>query len=146
MEKMPQIKLDKINGETFIEQIMKPHTPYYKALKPLFSDSTVHGMAHITGGGIEGNLSRIIPDGLCAEINLNKLKILPIFSYIKTIGTIDEAEMLSTFNCGAGMIVVTEKKHAKRAVEIIKEYYNCYEIGEIKMGDKKVAFKNHIVW
>jgi len=146
MEKMPQIKLDKINGETFIEQIMKPHTPYYKALKPLFSDSTVHGMAHITGGGIEGNLSRIIPDGLCAEINLNQLKILPIFSYIKTIGTIDEAEMLSTFNCGAGMIVVTEKKHAKRAVEIIKEYYNCYEIGEIKMGDKKVAFKNHIVW
>ena len=146
MEKMPQIKLDKINGETFIEQIMKPHTPYYKALKPLFSDSTVHGMAHITGGGIEGNLSRIIPDGLCAEINLNQLKILPIFSYIKTIGTIDEAEMLSTFNCGAGMIVITEKKHAKQAAEIIKKYYNCYEIGEIKMGDKKVAFKNHIVW
>lgn len=146
MEKMPQIKLDKINGETFIEQIMKPHTPYYKALKPLFSDSGVHGMAHITGGGIEGNLGRIIPDGLCAEIDLNKLKTLPVFSYIKTVGNINEAEMLSTFNCGAGMIVIVEREHIRRTVEIIKKYYDCYEIGEIKTGNKKVDFRNHIIW
>lgn len=146
IEKMPQIKLDKINGETFIEQIMKPHTPYYKALKPLFSDFGIHGMAHITGGGIEGNLSRIIPDGLCAEIDLSQLKILPVFSYIKTIGNIDEAEMLSTFNCGAGMIVIAEREYEKQAVEIIKKYYDCYEIGKIRIGDKKVDFKNHIVW
>ena len=146
MEKMPQIKLDKINGETFIEQIMKPHTPYYKSIKSLFSNSRVHGMAHITGGGIEGNLSRIIPNGLCAEIDLDQIKTLPIFSYIKAVGNIDEAEMLSTFNCGVGMIVVVEKQHAKHVEELIKKCYDCYEIGKIKSGDKKIEFKNHIVW
>ena len=146
MEKMPQIKLDKINGETFIEQIMKPHTPYYKAIKSLFSDSSVHGMAHITGGGIEGNLSRIIPNGLCAEIDLEQIKTLPIFSYIKAVGNIGEAEMLSTFNCGVGMIVVIERKHAKQVEELITKYYDCYEIGKIKTGDKKVEFKNQIAW
>lgn len=146
MEKMPQIKLDKINGETFIEQIMKPHTPYYKSIKPLFSDSGVHGMAHITGGGIAGNLSRIIPDGLCAEINLDQVKPLPIFSYIKAVGNIDEAEMLSTFNCGVGLIVVAERHHAKRVTELIKEHCDCYEIGKIVTGGKKVNFNHHIPW
>ncbi len=146
MEKMPQIKLDKINGETFIEQIMKPHTPYYKSIKSLFSDSSVHGMAHITGGGIEGNLGRIIPDGLCAEIYLDKVKTLPIFSYIKSVGNIDDAEMLSTFNCGVGMIVVVEKQNVKRIEELIKNHYDCYEIGKIETGSKKVNFKSHINW
>lgn len=146
MEKMPQIKLNKINGETFIEQIMKPHTPYYKSIKSLFSDSNIHGMAHITGGGIEGNLCRIIPNGLCAEIHLNQVKPLHIFSYIKTVGNIDETEMLSTFNCGVGMIVVVERQHAKRAEAIIEKYYDCYEIGEIRAGNKKVSFTNHIAW
>ncbi len=146
MEKIPQIKLDKINGETFIEQIMKPHTPYYKSIKSLFSDCSVHGMAHITGGGIEGNLCRIIPNGLCAEIHLDQIKPLPIFSYIKTVGNIDETEMLSTFNCGVGMIVVVERQHAKRVEELIRKYYDCYEIGKIETGSKKVSFTNHITW
>ncbi len=146
MEKMPQIKLDKISGETFIEQIMKPHTPYYKSIKCLFSDSSVHGMAHITGGGIEGNLGRIIPNGLCAEIYLDQVKPLPIFSYIKAVGNIDETEMLSTFNCGVGMIVVVERQHAKRVTELIQNHYDCYEIGIIETGSKKVSFKNHITW
>lgn len=146
MEKMPQIKLDKISGETFIEQIMKPHTPYYRSIKSLFSDSSVHGMAHITGGGIAGNLSRIIPNGLCAEIYLDQVKPLPIFSYIKAVGNIDETEMLSTFNCGVGMIVVVERQHAKRVEGLIKNHYNCYKIGIIETGSKKVSFKNHITW
>lgn len=146
MEKMPQIKLHKINGETFIEQIMKPHTPYYKSIKSLFSDSSIHGMAHITGGGIEGNLCRIIPNGLCAEIHLDQVKPLPIFSYIKAVGNIDETEMLSTFNCGVGMIIVVARQHVERVKELIKKYYDCYEIGNIKTGSKKVSFKNHIIW
>lgn len=80
MERMPQMKLDKIEGETFIEQIMKPHTPYYKAVKSLSCHNGVHGMAHITGGGIAGNLCRVIPDGLHAEIDLAKIKTLPLCS------------------------------------------------------------------
>ena len=60
----------------------------------------------ITGGGIEGNVNRIIPDDLCAEIDLSKLRTLPIFQYIKENGNIADNEMLRTFNCGVGLILV----------------------------------------
>lgn len=152
MEKIPQIKLEKIEGETFIEQIMKPHTPYYHvirsitSLKTAFGENPVHGMAHITGGGIEGNLSRIIPTGLCAEIDLAKLKILPLFHFIKNAGNIEEKEMLSTFNCGAGLCMVVKKEDAREITGLVKKQLNCYEIGIVKKGDCRVSFKNHIDW
>lgn len=162
MEKMPQIKLDKIQGKTFIEQIMKPHAPYYHAIQSIipqqatgqtcstFGSGTcrndIHGMAHITGGGIEGNLSRIIPDGLCAEIDLAKMKALPLFRYIKKMGNIDEKEMLSTFNCGVGLCIVTDRDAAKEVASQMSRHYDCYEIGKIKSGGRKIAFKNHLVF
>ena len=98
MDKMPQIKLDKIEDLSFIEQIMKPHTPYYKAIKDLLDKEVIHGMAHITGGGIKGNLCRVIPDGLTARIDLSKLRIPNIFKYIRNNGNIRDEEMLHTFN------------------------------------------------
>jgi phosphoribosylformylglycinamidine cyclo-ligase len=146
MDKLPQIKLDKINGETFIEQIMKPHTPYYRAIKNIFDCEYVHGMAHITGGGIEGNLCRIIPEGLSAEIDLAKVKPVPIFSYIQKISNIEEEEMLSTFNCGVGFNIVVARQYKEQVIKIIAEFYNCYEIGTITDGYRKVVFKNHISW
>lgn len=146
MDKMPQIKLDKIAGETFIEQIMKPHTPYYKAIKQISGNPGVHGMAHITGGGIAGNLCRIIPDGLCAEIDLGCIKPLPVFSYIKKTGSIEEEEMLSTFNCGVGLNILVSEEWKARVIENINRYYQCYEIGRVVKGSKKVDFKNHISW
>lgn len=146
MDKMPQIKLDKIDGVTFIEQIMKPHTPYYKAVKGLFGKDMLHGMAHITGGGIEGNLGRIIPDGMTAEINLSKIRPLPVFRYIKKNGNISDEEMLRTFNCGVGLHVVVDKKDAAAVVRHISEYYACYEVGRICRGAKKVSFINRLEW
>ena len=111
MDKMPQIKLDKIDGLTFIEQIMKPHTPYYKSIKGLFDKDVIHGMAHITGGGIEGNLCRVIPEGLSAKIDLSKLRILNLFKYIRNNGNISDEEMLRTFNCGVGFKYQVNNSH-----------------------------------
>ena len=142
MDKMPQIKLDKVDGETFIEQIMKVHTPYYKAIRTI--KDRVHGMAHITGGGIEGNLSRIIPEGLCAEIDLSKIRTLPIFDYIKRIGSIEEEEMLSTFNCGAGLMIVTGREDAADVINKVKRYYDCYEVGTVMPGSRKILFQEHL--
>lgn len=146
MDKMPQIKLEKIDGLTFIEQIMKPHTPYYKAIKELFSEDVIRGMAHITGGGIEGNLCRIIPDGLSAKIDLSKLQVLNIFKYIRNNGNISDEEMLHTFNCGVGFNVVVSQKHKDTVINHIKKYYNCYEIGKIEKGDAKIVFENRLNW
>lgn len=146
MDKMPQIKLDKIDGLTFIEQIMKPHTPYYKAIKGLFDKNVIRGMAHITGGGIEGNLSRVIPDGLSAKIDLSKLRILKIFQYIRNSGNISDEEMLRTFNCGVGFNVVVNPKDKVEVMNHINRFYDCYEIGTIETGNSKVEFVNRMNW
>lgn len=146
MDKMPQIKLDKIDGLTFIEQIMKPHTPYYRSIKDLFDKDVIHGMAHITGGGIEGNLCRIIPEGLSAKINLSKIKILDIFKYIRNNGNISDEEMLRTFNCGVGFNIVTNQKDKAAVMHHVSRFYDCYEIGVIESGDRKVKFENRLNW
>jgi len=146
MDKMPQIKLDKIDGLTFIEQIMKPHTPYYRSIKDLFDKDVIQGMAHITGGGIEGNLCRIIPEGLSAKIDLSKIKILDIFKYIRNNGNISDEEMLRTFNCGVGFNIVTNQKDKAAVMHHVSRFYDCYEIGVIESGDRKVKFENRLNW
>ena len=146
MEKKPQIKMDKIEGLTFIEQIMKPHTPYYKAVRDLFAGDKIHGMAHITGGGIEGNLCRVIPAGLSAKIDLSKIRILNLFKYIRDNGNISDDEMLRTFNCGVGFIIVTSQKDKKTIMKHVSQSYDCYEIGSIEKGDAKVTFEGRLEW
>lgn len=146
MDKMPQIKLDKIGTLTFIEQIMKPHTPYYKAVRDLFDPRVLHGMAHITGGGIEGNLCRVIPEGLGAVIDLSLLRVLPIFKYIRRVGNISDMEMLRTFNCGAGFLLVVPQNEKARVISHIDTHYDCYEIGRIERSGQKVRFDNAINW
>ena len=146
MDKMPQIKLEKIDGLTFIEQIMKPHTPYYKSIKGLFGRNVIHGMAHITGGGIEGNLCRVIPEGLCARIDLSKLKIGNIFKHIRNTGNISDEEMLRTFNCGVGFNVVVAQKDKNIVMKHINQFYHCYEIGTIEKGEHKIVFENRMNW
>lgn len=146
MDKMPQIKLDKIDGLTFIEQIMKPHTPYYKAIKGLFHRDVIHGMAHITGGGIEGNLCRVIPDGLRARIDLSKIRVRNIFKYIRSNGNISDEEMLRTFNCGVGLVIIASQEDKNIVLNHIRQCYDCYEIGKIEKGDRKIVFEQRMNW
>lgn len=146
MDKKPQIKLDKIEGLTFIEQIMKPHTPYYRAVKELFGNEALHGMAHITGGGIEGNLCRIVPEGLCARIDLEKLRVPELFRYIRAQGNVSDTEMLRTFNCGAGFVLVVAKEEKEFFLRHVRRFYDCYEIGAIEPGVPKIVFENRLNW
>lgn len=146
MDRMPEIKLEKVEGETFIEQIMKPHTPYYKALKGILGKDCIHGMAHITGGGIEGNLCRVIPDGLSAVIDLDKIKTLPVFRFIRQCGNISDREMLSTFNCGVGFIMVVQAEAAAQIAVHMNNYCECYEIGRTRTGEQKVVMEHRLNW
>lgn len=125
MDKLPQIKLNKIDGLTFIEQIMKPHTPYYKSIKGLLDRNIIHGMAHIIGGGIEGNLCRIIPNGLSAKIDLSKVRILNIFKYIRNNGNISDEEMLRTFNCVCGFNLVVSQRNKTMVMKYMNQFYEC---------------------
>jgi len=146
MDVMPQIQNEKLGNETFLEAIMKPHTPYYKAAKGLFDNDSVHGMAHITGGGIEGNLSRIMPDGLSAHIDLGSIIIPPIFKHIKSNGSVADNEMLKTFNCGVGLIIVVDPRAESAILKAISKFHKCYLAGEIAKGDASVVFTNNLKW
>jgi len=146
MDAMPQMQNEKLGDETFLEAIMKPHTPYYRAVKGLFGNDFVHGMAHITGGGIEGNLPRIMPEGLSARIDLKNIVIPPVFKHIKSNGGVADNEMLKTFNCGVGLIVVAEARAEAAVLKILSEFYRCYPIGEVMDGGLPVAFENNLKW
>lgn len=147
MDRYPEIKLEKIDDMTFIEQIMKPHLPYYSCLKGLFGQNLYHGLAHITGGGIQGNLCRIIPDGLCACIDLSSIEVLPVFQFIQQKGNISDQEMLATFNCGVGMCVVVSPEQVSVVQKHIGQYYPCYPIGKVERAGNgsKVVFANELV-
>ena len=88
----------------------------------------------------------MIPDGLTAEIDLSKIRLLPVFNYIKKNGGVNDEEMLHTFNCGVGMNIVVAEKDAATVIRHISEFYDCYEIGRIRYGEEKVEFVNRLVW
>jgi len=146
MELDPPLKNYLINGETFLEHIMRPHTSYYKAVSGLLDKNIISGMAHITGGGIAGNLKRIIK-GVSAEIDLSKLQTLPIFEEIQKRSNALEEEMLKTFNCGIGLIVITPQESADEVIKHISQFHNIYEIGVItKERTQPVVFKGKTKW
>ena len=146
MEELPHIKNETVGGEGFLDAIMKPHAPYYASIKRLVSDKLLDGMAHITGGGIEGNVKRIMPDGLCAEIDLAKIRVLPLFQYIQSNGNISESEMLGTFNCGVGLVLIVSEHNADAVIKHVSPYYDCYAIGVVRKGSPKVKLHHHMNW
>lgn len=139
-----------VDGESFMDVILRPHRPYYLAMRDLFDVPGLHGMAHITGGGIAGNLRRIIPAGLRATIDLAALHPPAVFRVIREWGGMDDADMLRTFNLGAGLTIVV----APGAVAATREHlarHGCASavIGEIAAASDDggpVEFLNSLAW
>ena len=147
MEENPAILGEKVGADSFIEAILTPHRAYYKVLKDLFTNDGLVGLAHITGGGIQENLNRILPDGLSASIDLSKIRILPVFQTLKKFGGLEDADMLRTFNMGVGITAVVRKEFAEEAIAHIKaQGIEAYELGTIVEGDKKVQFTGQLNW
>lgn len=124
------------------EILLTPTKIYVKPILKLLKKIKVKGISHITGGGFYENIPRCIPNGLCAEIEKNKIKILPIFKYIQKIGNIEERDMFNTFNMGVGMCIIVSKKDAEKTIEILsycKE--DAYIIGKIIENKEKIIFK-----
>lgn len=141
----PSILKAMIEGESFLELIMKPHVCYYNALKEILTWEGLHGLAHITGGGIKENLNRILPNSINALINLNSISVLPVFKFIKQQAELEERELLRTFNCGVGMIVVCNKKITKNIIKHIgAKNLHAYIIGETILGNKEVEYKGSL--
>src|SRR5260370_8070163 len=94
-------------------ELMKPHLCYAPALKDILASGRVSALAHITGGGIPGNLPRVLPSGVRAEIDLASWPILPIFKYLAKVGKIDPHELLQSFNMGGGMILASPPSNVR---------------------------------
>ena len=124
------------------EILLTPTKIYVKPILKLLKKIKVKGISHITGGGFYENIPRCIPNGLCAEIEKNKIKILPIFKYIQKIGNIEDRDMFNTFNMGVGMCIIVSKKDAEKTIEILSSCKeDAYIIGKIIENKEKIIFK-----
>ena len=125
-------------GEVLGEELLKPTKIYVKTILNLIRDFRIGAIAHITGGGITGNLPRVIPKGSKAIVRKGTWDIPPIFSYLKERGNVPEEEMLRTFNNGIGMILVVRPKEVE---DILSRLNNQNEkasvIGEIGKSEKE---------
>jgi phosphoribosylformylglycinamidine cyclo-ligase len=114
-------------GETLGEALLRPHRTYVADLKPALS--LIKGMAHITGGGLEENVPRILPGGLGARFDFGSWRVPPIFNLIQRSGGIEDDEMYRVFNMGLGMVFAVAPPNAEKLRELVPE---AILVGEIE--------------
>jgi phosphoribosylformylglycinamidine cyclo-ligase len=119
-------------GHTIGEELLTPTRIYSETIRRLIRDLPVHGLAHITGGGIVDNLARILPDACDAAIRWQSWEIPPVFKFMQNAGSVSDDEMLRTFNNGIGLIAVVPESAVDDVVERLNAMEEkCYAIGEI---------------
>ena len=135
-----------IKKDKFLKkELLKPTKIYVNEILYLVKHNLIHGCAHITGGGLADNIKRIIPNGLCAMINLEKIKTKPIFLWLKKMG-LEDKEMLKTFNCGIGFCVIAKEKNFSKIYKYAKNNFKPYIIGKIIRNQNKIIFNEKIKW
>lgn len=134
------ITTETLGDKTLAQILMAPTKIYVKsigALQKALGNTNIHAMAHITGGGLTENLPRVLPAELSAQINLDSWDLPPIFAWLQQQGNIAQSEMLRTFNCGVGFVVVIPKDKADQAIEVLKEQgEHVWQIGQIVRRDE----------
>ncbi len=132
----PDSYVEEIGGPIGAE-LLKPHRAYWPLLKNVLARGWVTTMAHITGGGITGNLPRALPNNVQAVIELGSWPVLPIFRYLARVGQIEQDELLRTFNLGVGMILVVPQKHVSRVqAELKRRREKFYAIGRVEKAPR----------
>ena len=142
------LKKKKINikkNKFLKNELIRPTKIYVKEILNLVNRKLIHSCANITGGGLSDNIQRVIPDRYCAEINLDKIKPLKIFRWLKEKNISDD-EMLSTFNCGVGFCLIIDPKNLSNIYKFFSKNYKPYVIGKIIKNKNKVKFNDKIKW
>ncbi len=133
---------DELCGRSVAETLLTPTRIYVKPILSLIEKIEVRGISHITGGGFYENIPRSIPDGKCAVINKDAVRVLPIFDLIMKTGDIPERDMYNTFNMGVGMSIVVKPEDTENALRLLKDFgEDAYVIGNIADGDEKIILK-----
>ena len=133
------------HGRSMADVLMTPTRIYVKPLLALMASMPVKGMAHITGGGLTGNVPRILADNLTAEINGHSWEMPAIFGWLQQQGGVVDSEMYRTFNCGIGMVVIVAADNADAAMQQLSAAgETVYRIGSVRarVGDEEQTIVN----
>ncbi|RZC33297.1 trifunctional purine biosynthetic protein adenosine-3 [Asbolus verrucosus] len=129
-------------GKSFGEELLTPTKIYVKTVIPAVKTGKVKAFAHITGGGLTENIPRILPDDLGVELNAQKWKIPPVFSWLATAGGVNQTELLRTFNCGIGGVLIVDKNDVEEILKIVAPH-NATTVGHVvKKSEEQVIVTN----
>ena len=124
------LKTKRINNRKLLNKLLTPTKIYVNEVLKLHAKNLINGCCNITGGGIIENLPRVLPKNKAVEINLDKIKTLKIFKFIKE-NNISDVEMVKTFNCGVGFCLIINKKNFDKVKSIFPKKFKPYAIGKI---------------
>ena len=133
------------NNKFLKKELIKPTKIYVNEILNLIKSKLLNSCANITGGGLEDNIKRVIPDGLSANIDLDKVKTKKIFKWLKQ-NNINDKEMLKTFNCGVGFCLIIKPQNLKKINKFFSKEFKPYVIGKITSGKNKVKLNGKIDW
>ena len=133
------------NNKFLKKELIKPTKIYVNEILNLIKNKLLNSCANITGGGLEDNIKRVIPDGLSADIDLDKIKTKKIFKWLKQ-NNINDKEMLKTFNCGVGFCLIIKPQNLKKINKFFSKEFKPYVIGKITSGKNKVKLNGKIDW
>ena len=133
------------NNQFLKKELIKPTKIYVNEILNLIKSKLLNSCANITGGGLEDNIKRVIPEGLSADIDLNKVKTKKIFKWLKQ-NNINDKEMLKTFNCGVGFCLIIKPQNLKKINKFFSKEFKPYVIGKITSGKNKVKLNGKIDW
>ena len=124
-----------LRGASLGEALLEPTRIYVRSLLPLVRDGLIHGLAHITGGGLLENVPRVLPKGLRATIDVNSWEFPPLFAFLQEGGAIAPEEMARTFNCGIGMVVIVAASDADAVTARLQDCgEGAFVIGRVEPG------------
>lgn len=127
------------SGRTVADELLRVHRCYAPAVHPLLADGLVQGMAHITGGGLPGNLVRVLPEGCRAVLDPTSWTVQPIFTYLQKIGNVPTADLYRTFNMGVGYTLVVRLGDADTVLARLRAGgETAWTIGAITAGTRGV--------
>ncbi len=131
-----------LEGRPLFDRLLAPTRIYVKALLALMKVMPVHGLAHVTGGGLTDNIPRVLPEGMEAVLERGSWPRDPLFEWLQHTARTDSSHMYRTFNCGIGMIVIVAADRAATAVEFLRARGEAAQIiGEIRAGGRGVVIQ-----
>jgi phosphoribosylformylglycinamidine cyclo-ligase len=129
-----------LDGVTLVDRLMAPTRIYVKPLLRLIAELPVHGLSHITGGGLVENIPRVLPDGLEVVLERKSWRREAVFDWLQRQGQVADAEMYRVFNCGIGMTIHLAADDADRAIDILRETgQDALVIGDVRAGTRGVV-------